>query len=58
MLLMRGPQPEEQSAELKEGERIGPLRIYAALTPNEDFLSSHNKNFIEKDGITAQYIFF
>lgn len=53
MLLMRGPQPEEPPVEMKEGERVGPLRVYAALTPNEDFSTSHN-NSVEKDAVTAQ----
>lgn len=40
MSLMRGPQVEELVETLKEGEKIGPLRMLPALTATSEEASS------------------
>lgn len=51
MLLMRGPQPEDQPTETKEEEKPGQLRILAALPPPTDDFGSIHSNSIEKDDL-------
>lgn len=49
MLLMRGPQPEDQLVETKEEEKASQLRVFAALPPSTDDFGSLHTNSIEKD---------
>lgn len=54
MLLMRGPQPEEQVVEVKEEERSGPLRILA-LPPTPDENSPADGNEIVLQWVARRY---
>ncbi|XP_065200353.1 ryanodine receptor [Planococcus citri] len=55
MLLMRGPQPEEQVIEVKE-ERSGPLRVLAALPmAPEDLSTNKNNELVLLDGISPPH---
>lgn len=57
MLLMRGPQPEDQPTETKE-EKPGQLRILAALPPPIDDFGGVHSNSIEKDDAINQSMYF